>query len=192
MIASVRGHVLQRNHDSVIVSVGGVGLELIATRAALEMCQVGSEVFLHTRLLVREDALILVAFASSYEREVFDALLKVSGVGAKLAVAILSHMTIDNLRQAVANARPEFLSRVPGVGKKTAEKILIELKDKMPTGLDTLPISATDDLSSDLLDALTALGFSVIEAQTAIQSLPPSAPKDVQERLRLCLQYLSS
>lgn len=192
MIASVQGRVLQRNSDSLVISVGGVGLELLATRTALEACQVGEEVFLHTRLLVREDALTLVAFASSHERDVFDALLKVSGVGTKLAVAILSHITIDNLRQAVANARPELLSRVPGVGKKTAEKILLELKDKLPTGLDTLPVSDVDDLNSDLLDALTALGFSIIEAQTAIQSLPASTPKDMQERLRLCLQYLSS
>lgn len=192
MIASIQGRVLKRSNESVVISVGGVGLELIATRPALEQCQVDQDVFLHTRLLVREDALTLLAFASEGERDIFDALLKVNGVGAKLAIAILSHTTIDNLRQAVANARPEFLSRVPGVGKKTAEKILLELKGKLPTGLDALPMGDFDDMNNDLIDALTALGFSIVEAQSAVQSLPHNTPKDMQERLRLCLQYLSN
>jgi holliday junction DNA helicase RuvA len=140
---------------------------------------------------VREDSLTLYGFISDYERDMFDTLLKVSGVGPKLAIQILSNISLDNLRQAVATERAELLTRVPGIGQKTAKKILLELKDKLPTGLDALPSGGFDDINSDVLDALVVLGFSIVEAQSAIQALPPNAPNDVQERIRLCLQSLS-
>ena len=97
----------------------------------------------------------------------------------------------DHLRNAVYSERPEILTRVPGVGKKTAEKIVFELKDKMVAGLDAAPVMAFDDVNSDVVDALVALGYSIVEAQTAIQALPSDAPKTVEDRIRLALQYFS-
>ena len=121
-----------------------------------------------------------------------DTLIKINGVGPKLGVMILSSLNIDNLRQAIISERSEILTRVPGIGKKTAQKILLELKDKIPVGLDAVPEAGFSDINSDVMDALIALGFSVVEAQTAIQSLPHDAPDDEQERLRMALQMLSN
>jgi len=191
MIAALHGRVIVKNADSVVIDAHGVGYEAFTTRAAHEKCLLDEPCFLLTRLIVREDALTLFAFATEAERDLFDALLKVSGVGPKLAVQILSFMTPDNLRAAVASEHADSLTRVPGIGRKTAQKILIELKDKLPTGLDAIPGADVSSINSDVMDALIALGFSVIEAQRALQALPIDAPDDVQERIRLCLQFLS-
>lgn len=191
MIAALHGRVLAKTADSVVVDVHGVGYEAFTTRAAHERARLDETIFLLTRLIVREDALTLFAFATEAERDMFDALLKVSGVGPKLAVQILSFMSTDNLRAAVASEHADSLTRVPGIGQKTAKKILIELKDKLPVGLDAIPGAGFTDVNSDVMDALIALGFSVIEAQRALQALPVNAPDDVQERVRLCLQFLS-
>lgn len=191
MIAALHGKVLYKNADSVIIDAHGVGYEAFTTRAAHDKCAIDEPCFLLTRLIVREDAMTLFAFATEAERDMFDTLLKVSGVGPKLAIQILSFMSMDNLRAAVASEHAESLTRVPGIGQKTAKKILIELKDKLPTGLDAVPGADFSSTNSDVMDALIALGFSVIEAQRAIQALPLSAPDDVQERIRLCLQFLS-
>lgn len=191
MIASLEGTVIHRSSDTVILSVGGVGFEVASTRLALERCVVGEPILLLTRLIVREDALALFGFSSDTERAMFDNLLKVSGVGAKLALLILSHMTVDNLKSAVTNERAELLTRVPGIGKKTAQKILLELKDKVVLGLDAVPDGDFIDVNADVLDALVALGFSIVEAQRAIQAIPMNTPQDTQERIRICLQFLS-
>jgi Holliday junction DNA helicase RuvA len=110
-------------------------------------------------------------------------------VGPKVALAILNTLSADNLRNAVVADRAEILTRVPGIGKKTAQKILFELKDKLAVGLDAIPAAGFDDIDSDVIDTLVALGYSIVEAQTAIQSLPPNAPEEVEERVRLALQY---
>ena len=191
MISSIRGIVAFRSNEAVVIEVGGVGLDVISSRSAVETCEVGEVAAIVTRLIVREDSLTLYGFSSLPERELFDVLLKISGVGPKMAMAIISTMSIDNLRNAVSSQRVELLTRVPGVGKKTAEKIMLELKDKLPMGLDAVPQGGFDDINSDVMDALTSLGFSVVEAQMAIQALPPDTPQDMQERLRLSLQYLS-
>jgi len=192
MIASVQGIVARREHNSIVLVVGGVGLDITTTHTATEKCQEGEPVLLYTRLIVREDMLALYGFGSESEREMFDILLKVSGVGPKLAIHILSSLSLDNLRSAIASDKPDMLTRVPGVGKKTAQKIVLELKDKMPTSIDGMPIGEFDMTNNDVMDALTSLGFSIVETQQAIQSLPATAPKDVQERIRMCLQFLSS
>jgi Holliday junction DNA helicase RuvA len=191
VISSLRGIVAFRSNDSIVLEVGGVGLDVFTSRSALESCEVGETAAIVTRLIVREDALILFGFSSIPERELFDVLLKISGVGPKMAMSIISSMSIDNLRNAVATQRVELLTRVPGVGKKTAEKIMLELKDKLPMGLDAVPQGGFEDINSDVMDALVSLGFSVVEAQMAIQALPADTPKDMQERIRLSLQYLS-
>jgi len=192
MIASIRGRVMVKMDDSVIIEVGGIGVEVITNRAALDQCREDEQIHLPTRLIVREDSLTLYGFSHESERDLFDVLIKIGGVGPKLAITILSTLSIDNLRNAISTERAELLTRVPGIGKKTAEKIMLELRDKLPVGLDAIPTGGFDAVNSDVMDALVALGFSVIEAQTAIQSLPPNAPDDAEERVRLALQFISN
>lgn len=190
MITTLEGNLASKAADHVVVTVGGVGIEVFAPFTTIEKLQ-SERVFLYTRLVVREESLTLYGFATAGEREVFDAVLKISGIGPKLAVAILSTLSVDNLRSAVVNDRPEIISRVPGIGKKTAQKIVLELQDKIAGGLDSLPLT-TDDDSGVLLDALTGLGYSVVEAQAAIQSIPLDTPADIEERIRIALQSLSA
>lgn len=190
MISSLEGRVSAIKEDRIMIIVGGVGLEVFASRPTLETAT-GESVFLFTRLIVREDSLTLFGFAQETERDVFDILVKVNGVGPRLALAILSTLSIDNLRNAVASERIELLTRVPGIGRKTAQKIMLELKDKLPIGLDTMPTSDFYTTNSEVMDALIALGYSVVEAQSAIQSLPMDAPDNVEERIRLTLSHLS-
>ncbi|MEO1288714.1 MAG: Holliday junction branch migration protein RuvA [Chloroflexota bacterium] len=192
MIASVSGLVADKSNESVVVVVGGVGLDIQASRIALDDCVVGDEVRLVTRLIVREDSLTLYGFGNEPERDLFDVLIKISGVGPKLGMTIVSTLSLDNLRQAVVSERVEVLTRVPGIGKKTAQKIMLELKDKLPVGLDAIPASGFDDMNADVMDALVALGYSVVEAQSAIQALPPDAPDSIEERTVIALGYLAN
>lgn len=189
MIASIQGTVAATYKDHVVINVGGIGYQVFVPYSTMERINGSGETFLHTLLIVREDSLTLYGFATVTEREVFEKLITVSGVGPKSALAILSTLTIDNLRNAVLNERADFLTRVPGIGKKTAQKIVIELKDKLGAGLETAPVDMFDDVNSDVLDALVALGYSIVEAQTAIQSLPMDAPRNVEDRVRLALQH---
>ena len=190
MIASIQGRIAGTFSDHLIVVVGGVGFQVFAPYSTLERIK-GDEVFLNTLLIVREDSLTLYGFYTTAERDLFETLLKVNGIGPRLALSILSSLSIDNLKNAVISERAEILTRVPGIGKKTAQKIVFELKDKMPLGLGDAPVTTFDDVNSDVMDALVALGYSIVEAQMAIQALPSDAPKDVEERIRLALQYFS-
>ncbi len=191
MIASIEGKVAAKGKDYAVITTGGIGFKVFAPFQTLERIDSAGEAFLHTMLIVREDSMTLFGFATVAEREVFEILLSVNGVGPKLALAILSNLSLDSLRNAVVGERAEILTRVPGIGKKTAQKILIELKDKLKLGLDTAPVSTFDDINSDVLDALVALGYSIVEAQTAIQSMPSDAPQNVEDRVRLALQYFA-
>lgn len=188
MIASLQGRVAAIEHDHLVMVVGGLGFKVFAPRSTLERLDTG-EAFLHTMLVVREDALTLFGFITEEERQVFESLLTVNGVGPRMALAILSALSLDNLRTAIISDRAEILTRVPGIGKKTAQKILIELKDKLKVDMDLASVSGFDDLNADVLDALVALGYSIVEAQTAIQSLPRDAPESIEERVRMALQY---
>jgi Holliday junction DNA helicase RuvA len=191
VIASLQGKVAATARDHVVLVTGGVGYKVFVPFPTLERIDSSGETFLHTVLIVREDSMTLFGFGTTTEREAFEILLTVNGVGPRLALAILSTLSIDNLRNAVISERAEILTRVPGIGKKTAQKVLIELKDKMKLGLDTAPVGVFEDINSDVLDALVALGYSIVEAQTAIQSLPRDAPQDIEERIRMALQYFT-
>ena len=191
MITTLEGQLARKADDHLVVNLGGIGIEVIAPFSTLESLQT-ERVFLYTRLVVREDSLTLYGFATVAERELFDAVLKISGIGPKLAVSILSTLSVENIRSAVANERPEIISRVPGIGKKTAQKILLELQDKFPAGLDSAPQAGDDDASATVMDALTTLGYSVVEAQMAVQAIPREAPEDIEERIRIALQSLSA
>lgn len=189
MIATIEGRLASKASDHVVVNVGGIGVEVCAPFSTIEKLN-AERIFLHTRLVVREDSLTLYGFATTGERELFDAVLKISGIGPRLAVAILSTLNVDNIRSAVVHERAEIISRVPGIGKKTAQKIVLELQDKIPSTLETVPLGAEGETSADVMDALTALGYSVVEAQTAIQSIPLDAPESVEERVLIALQSL--
>lgn len=191
MITTLEGHLNQKGTDHVVVAVGGVGIEVIAPFSTIEKLR-GERVFLYTRLVVREDSLTLYGFATLGERELFDAVLKISGIGPKLALSMLSALSVENIRNAVVNDRPEIISRVPGIGKKTAQKIALELQDKFPAGLDSMPAAVEDDASADLMDALTGLGYSVVEAQAAVQAIPRDAPDSLEERMLIALQSLGA
>ena len=189
MIATLRGEVTQIEDSSLIIEIGGVGLRVLAPAPLRGRLKVGEIVFLYTHLAVREDALTLYGFESQADRELFNLLLGVDGVGPKVALSVLSTMTVEAVQRAVFAEEAELLSRVPGVGKKTAQKMALHLKDKLKP-IDALAgVAAMADYDSEVLAALTTLGYSVIEAQSAIQSLPKDAPKAVEERLRLALGY---
>jgi holliday junction DNA helicase RuvA len=192
MIASIQGIVAATGKDyAVIATNNGIGYKVFVPHSVLERLHDDSDAFLHTTLIVREDALTLYGFATTTERDVFDTLISISGIGPKTGLAILSTLSLDSLRNAVVGDRAEILTRVPGIGNKSAQKILLELKDKFKFGLDTAPVAAFDDINSDVLDTLVALGYSIIEAQTAIQSLPKDAPPTVEDRVRLALSYFA-
>jgi Holliday junction DNA helicase RuvA len=189
MIATLRGEITQIEDNAIVVEVGGVGLRLFVPIPLRGRLQVGESVFLYTHLVVREDALTLYGFETRGERELFDLLLSVSGVGPKAALSVLSTLNLDAVQQAVFKEEAAALSRVPGVGKKTAQKIVLYLHDRLKPTSMLEKVAAMSDTDSEVLAALTALGYSVVEAQTAIQFLPKEAPDDVEERLRLALQY---
>jgi len=190
MIASVRGIVQHVGVQEVVLEVGGIGVRVAVPQAALDPAPVvGQAMFLHTRLVVREESLSLYGFSTQEQREVFDLLLQVSGVGPRLALSILSHLPPDGLRAAVAADQPMVLTKVPGIGRKTAEKIIFHLKDRL-TAPEAM-VSMTLEADNDVVSALTALGYSLVEAQSAVQSIPAQAPGDVAARVRLALQYFS-
>ena len=189
MIATLRGEIIQIEDNALVIEVGGVGLRVFVPAQVRGRMKTGEAILLYTHLVVREDALTLYGFESQSDRELFNMLLGVDGVGPKVALSVLSTLTVDAVQRAVFTDEAELLSRVPGVGKKTAQKIALHLKDRLKP-LDALSkIASMSDADSEVLAALTALGYSVIEAQTAIQALPKDAPEDVEERLRMALQY---
>ncbi|MCS6825465.1 MAG: Holliday junction branch migration protein RuvA [Caldilinea sp.] len=191
MVRMVRGVVVSRYKDVLVVDVGsaagGIGLKISVPEPTAARFVEGAAVRLHTYLQVREDALTLYGFESEEELTLFELLLTVNGVGPRVALSTLSTLSPDALRLALANGEPAILARVPGVGKRTAEKIVLELKDKIKAPgsvVDALAqLSAVD---AEVIDALVALGYSVIEAQRAVQSLPKEATT-IEERLRLAL-----
>jgi len=189
MIATIRGEISQIEENALILEVGGVGLRVLVPAPLRAKAKTGEKVFLFTHLQVREDALTLYGFESQSDRELFNILLGVDGVGPKVALSVLSTMTLDAIQRAVFADEPEVLSRVPGVGKKTAQKMGLHLKDKLKPSDTLSQVASMTDKDSEVLAALTALGYSVVEAQAAIQSIAKDAPDDVGDRLRLALQY---
>jgi Holliday junction DNA helicase RuvA len=192
MIATLRGEITQIDDTALILEVGGVGLRVFAPaplRTRLKVCEMA---FLYTHLVVREDALTLYGFESQADRDLFNLLLGVDGVGPKVALSVLSTLTLDAVQRAIFAEEADLLSRVPGVGKKTAQKILLHLQGRIRSEGEFGPaLSALSDIETEVVAALTSLGYSVVEAQTAIQAIPKDAPETVEDRLRLALQYFS-
>ena len=194
MISSLRGTVQHLEQPSFLVlDVGGVGYKVFVPAGVFDdLDGVGRSLFLHTYLLVREDALILYGFSSIEQRSLFELLLTVQGVGPRLALAVLSTLSLDVLRMAVSQEQPEVLDRVPGVGRKTAEKIVFALKDKLGVGFAVGGLAPINDVDSEVIAALTALGYSVVEAQAGLQSIAKGEGATVEDRIRLALQYFTT
>jgi Holliday junction DNA helicase RuvA len=193
MIATVEGEVVGIGEHFLIIRVGGVGLQVFAPTPLRARLRTMERIFLYTHLVVREDLLALYGFETEQEREYFNMLLGVNGVGPRLAMSVLSTLSVDAIRRAVVNEQSEVFARVPGVGKRTAQKILLHLQDRIHAG-DMLEMvgSSVAGVDESVLEALTSLGYSVVEAQSAIQSIPRDAPQDdIEERLRLALQYFT-
>jgi Holliday junction DNA helicase RuvA len=191
MIASLNGRILDIEPNGLVVEVGGAGLLVHVPRAVREEAQRGQSVFLYTRLILRENEAALYGFPSREEREFYDLLLGAHGVGPRLALSVLSTLNPAAIRRAVVSEQFEVFARVPGVGKKTAQKIGLHLQDKVASVDGLEPISTLDDVDTQVLEALTGMGFSVVEAQAALQIIPKDAPQDVEERLRLALGYFN-
>jgi Holliday junction DNA helicase RuvA len=191
MIASLSGRLQEINSDSVIVDVGGVGFLVFIPAPWRDHLHAGESIFMHTYLVVREDALSLYGFETHEMRELFTLLLGVNGVGPRLALAVLSTLTPDAIRRAVFHEQAEVFQRVPGVGKQTAQKILLYLENRIRTAPGLEPVGALSDVDGEVLAALATLGYSVVEAQSALQTIPRDAPQDVEARLRLALQYFT-
>lgn len=191
MIASLHGKVNQVEEGSLVIEVGGVGLQVFVPSPLSDELSPGQNVFLYTSMIVRQDALALYGFDSLDGREIFDLLLGVSGVGPRLAVTILSTLTPDSIRRAIITEQAEIFNQVPGVGNKTAQKILFNMQDKISKEEGFEPIAKMSEVDSEVLSALVALGYSVVEAQAALQSIPRDTPEDVEQRLRIALRYFS-
>ena len=179
MITSLRGVVLSAGLDSAVIEVGGVGLLLHTTPATAASLRPGAEVVLATTLIVREESLTLYGFADADERAVFDLVLTVSGVGPRIAMAMLAVHTPDGLRGAVSGGDLAALTKVPGIGKKGAERIVLELRDKIGVPTSGAAASATsrataDESTAQVRDALVGLGWSAKQADEAVEAVRPT------------------
>ena len=190
MIGRIEGRLLEKNPPSILVDVGGVGYELDVPMSTLyALPGVGERVALLTHLAVREDAHQLYGFASGTERHAFRELIRISGVGARTALAVLSGLSVNELAQAVTLQESARLTRIPGIGKKTAERLLLELKGKLGADLEGIGAPAAGDSSTDILHALSALGYSDKEALLALKQVP--AGSGVSDGIRLALKALA-
>lgn len=197
MISSVRGVVLSAGLDSTVIDVGGVGLLLHTTAGTAASLRPGAEAVLATTLVVREESLTLYGFGDEDERAVFNLVQTVSGVGPRLALAMLAIHTPDGLRRAVSDGDLVALTKVPGIGKKGAERIVLELRDKigMPSALASSAASrpAVAGWTAPVRDALVGLGWSSRQADDAVEAVRPEAGdgSDVSALLRAALRELA-
>jgi Holliday junction DNA helicase RuvA len=193
MIAGLHGRLESLGSDWAIINVGGIGFQVYMPTSTLSLLgAIGEEVKLHTHLHLREDNATLYGFATADELRFFQTLLGVSGLGPKLALAMLSAMSVDKLTMAIATGSVDLLTIIPGIGKKVADRLVLELKDKIAAGWVTTPAAQLAEANTDVLAALTSLGYSVAEATRAVATLPPSSDLTLEERLKLALQYFTA
>jgi holliday junction DNA helicase RuvA len=186
VIALLEGQVAEKTGDLVVLSVAGVGYEVrVPVPVVAKLPPPGGRpARLYTRLLVRDEAMVLYGFSSADERSLFDHLITVTGVGPKVALAVLSFLTPDALRRAVASGDAAALTLVPGVGKKVAARIVLDLKDRIGAGGDPV---ATGPMA-EVREALLALGLSAQEARDALSALAPDGDRPVEDLLRDALR----
>ena len=189
MIGRIAGRLVAKHPPQIVVDVHGVGYELDVPMSTLyQLPATGSEVLLLTHLLVREDAQLLYGFFTEGERALFRQLLKISGIGARIALAVLSGLSVADVKDAVSRQDSGRLVKIPGIGKKTAERLLLELKDRLDIAVVTLQSEAAS-AGSDVINALLALGYNDREAQFAIKHLESGL--SVTEGIRQALKALS-
>ncbi len=189
MIGRLTGLLLEKNPPQITLDVHGVGYEVdVPMSTFYNLPASGERTSLYIHHVIREDGQFLYGFLSDTERATFRQLIKISGVGAKIALAVLSGMTVNDLAQAVVAQEAGRLTKVPGIGKKTAERLLLELKDKLPKGGTFSAATPVDD-TSDIQNALLALGYNDKEASAAVKQIPPGA--SVSDGIRQALRLLS-
>jgi Holliday junction DNA helicase RuvA len=192
MIALLHGELHAKGNDWVIVQVGGIGFHVrVPASIVAELGEVGETVRLHTHLLVRDDAIALYGFATPEQLELFDLLLGVSGIGPKSALTLLSSTSPETLRLAIAREDVDVLTRVPGIGRKTASRLILELKGRIDLGRLGLPGGTPlAPEQAELVEVLASLGYTTAEARAAVGALSPEALElPLEERLRLALRY---
>jgi Holliday junction DNA helicase RuvA len=188
MIAGLQGKLQAIGNNGAIINVGGISFQVYMPTSTLStLGAVGEEVELYTHLYLREDNATLYGFATDEELVLFQTLTTVAGVGPRLALAMLSAMSVEKLTTAIASGSAELLSEVPGVGKKMASRLILELKGKLAAG-GLVPAELAEE-NTDVLAALTSLGYSVREATRAIAALPQDPKLSLEEKVKLALQY---
>lgn len=191
MISLLRGTVLSMSASDVVVDVGGVGYRVMATPTTLSQLRVGEEATIPTSFVVREDSMTLYGFADEDERDTFNILITLSGVGPKIGLAVLSVHTPDNLRSIVEREDIAGLTQVPGIGRKGAQRILLELGNKLGPATSQVEASTTTSVAADVVAALVGLGWNESAASTVVTNVEAeSGPQPVSQMLRLALQKL--
>ncbi len=193
MIAGVHGKIEHRGSDFVVINVGGILFKVYVPISTLsKLGALGDEARLHTHLHVREDALTLFGFVNADEVSIFETLLSVGGVGPKMALSILSVVPCDRLIYAIAAENADLLTQVPGVGKKTAARIILELRGKIEPGKVRVAVPAASQDYSQVMAALGALGYTAAEAAAAAASLPDSPDLAPEDKIRMALAYFAT
>jgi len=192
MIAAVEGTLVSRSVNSVIVKAGPLSLQINVPGSIInKLGHAGSTVMLHTHLYVREDVIALYGFSSGQELALFEQLITVSGIGPKVALALLASLNAEQITSAIIGGNADLLSQVPGIGKKTAARIILDLKGKLEKGWEGEVIGAVSDADGDAVAALTGLGYSIREATQALSAVPQVEGMGVEERVRQALQQLA-
>jgi len=193
MIASIHGKVESLSGEWAVINVGGIGFQVYMPTSTLSnLGTIGEEVKLYTYLHLREDNATLYGFGSADELGLFQTLIGVSGLGPKLALAMLSTMDVEKLIMAIATGSADLLTVTPGIGKKVANRLILELKEKVGAGWITTPAAELAQEDVDVLAALTNLGYSASEATRAVAALPPSSDLSLEEKVKLALQYFAT
>ncbi|HEY59925.1 MAG TPA: Holliday junction branch migration protein RuvA [Anaerolineae bacterium] len=192
MIASIKGKVEYKDDSEIVVHVGGIGIRVFIPQPTCAVISVGDFVTLHTYLVTRETGLFLYGFETIAQRDFFIHLISVSGIGPRIALAILSTLSVESIKRAVLKEQVEIFTQVPGIGVKTARKLVLFLKDRLEPLLASMKIMEMPDINSEVMAALLGLGYSTVEAKSALQSVPRDAPEDLETRLRLALQYFTT
>ena len=191
MIATLEGRVEYRGNDSVIINVGGIGFRVYVSGSTLSrLGAVKDKVFLHTHLHLREDNVTLYGFASNEELALFKNLISVSGVGPKLALALLSALSAEQVVMAITSGNTDVLSQAPGIGKKTASRLVVELRSKLEREWRDVALPPAPE-SVDVIAALTGLGYSLTEATEAVSKIPDSKEVSLEEKIRMALQQVA-
>jgi Holliday junction DNA helicase RuvA len=191
VIASLHGKLESLSSDQAVINVGGIGFQVYMPTTTLSTLGApGDEVKLYTHLHLREDNVALYGFAAAEELWLFQTLIGVSGLGPRLALSMLSALSTEQITMAIATASIDMLTMIPGIGKKVANRIILELKDKIGAAWIATPATQVVQENTEVLTALTSLGYSAAEATKAVATLPATTDLSLEEKIKVALQYL--